>query len=46
MLQKENEIVLFDFKQSITVLQIYNICMILSVGPRGVRVGAIAVSTA
>lgn len=43
---KKCKLVLFNFKESITVLQIHNLCMILPVESRGVRIGTIARATA
>lgn len=43
---KKCELVLFNFKQSITVLQIHNLCMILPMESRGVRIGTIAIASA
>lgn len=43
---KKCELVLFNFKQSITVLQIHNLGIILPVESRGVRIGTIAIATA
>lgn len=43
---KKCELVSFNFKQSITILQIHNLSMILPVKSRGVRIGTIATATA
>lgn len=43
---KKCELALFNFKQSITVLHIHNLCMILPMESCGVRIGTIAVATA